>query len=364
MSSIAPILERSTDRIRFEVDDVTPALDRLPTVSAREQFERVLTTPLLSFSHADSLEVITDALHAADLHPLVLAIHQAFSQHRPLLLTPNIIWLTIAQGFAQHVNNNAESLRSNFVSHQGKERLVAEVLEIPTTSTEWTATIEQWTLLIRDNVGADVYRLLECNFSTTTPITRTASHVVMMDAFQKYFDYVVMCVCGIPEISLLGTVEDWQSIYDRVRALARYDLDWWVDRLLPICQEFVNTAQGYPDRDFWQCIYKPKPVYGAELMTGWLADLFPYIKTASTGIISTRNPLLAIESCDWPPNSQHWPQGVSLTALPSGISQANFKVKKDNLTDRDLELVAGFVGVTQDPEFALETVPNPILEVE
>ncbi|WP_442935794.1 DUF4419 domain-containing protein [Nostoc sp.] len=57
--------------------------------------------------------------------------------------------------------------------------------------------------------------MLECNFSTTTPITHTASHVVMMNAFQKYFDYVMYCVCGIPEITLLGTVEDWQSISDR-----------------------------------------------------------------------------------------------------------------------------------------------------
>jgi Domain of unknown function (DUF4419) len=77
-------------------------------------------------------------------------------------------------------------LRSRFVRHQGKQKLVVETSQIPTQPQQWSEAIQQWTLLIRDRVGADLYRLLECNFSTTTPITRTASHVVMMDTFQKY----------------------------------------------------------------------------------------------------------------------------------------------------------------------------------
>ncbi|MFN6483910.1 MULTISPECIES: DUF4419 domain-containing protein [unclassified Nostoc] len=41
---------------------------------------------------------------------------------------------------------------------------------------------------------------------------------------QKVCD-VMYCVCGIPEITLLGTVEDWQSISDRVQIMAEYDLN-------------------------------------------------------------------------------------------------------------------------------------------
>ncbi|WP_310481301.1 DUF4419 domain-containing protein, partial [Chamaesiphon sp. VAR_48_metabat_403] len=121
MSSIAPILERSTGKIRFGVDNVKPAVDRLPTVFARSQFEQVLTTPLLAFSHDEAFETIADR----EIHPLALAVHAAFSEHRTFQLTPDIIWLTISQGFAQHINNHAEELRSSFVSHQGKEKLVA-----------------------------------------------------------------------------------------------------------------------------------------------------------------------------------------------------------------------------------------------
>jgi hypothetical protein len=99
MSPIAPILERNTGKIRFAVDDVKPAVDRLPTIFARTQFEQVLTTPLLAFSHDETFETIADR----EIHPLALAVHTAFSEHRPLVLTPDIIWLTIAQGVAQHI---------------------------------------------------------------------------------------------------------------------------------------------------------------------------------------------------------------------------------------------------------------------
>ena len=352
MSSIAPILEHSTGKIRFRVDDVEAAVDRLPTVFARSQFERVLTTPLLAFSHDETFETIADG----EIHPLALAVHAAFSEHRSLQLTPDIIWLTIAQGFAQHINNNAEELRSSFVSHQGKEKLVAAIDNLPTLPAHWAEAIEQWTLLLRDRVGADVYRLMECNFSTTTPITRIASHVVMMDTFQQYFDYVVMCVCGIPEITLLGTVADWQSIYDRVASLKQYNLGWWIDRLLPICQEFIDTAQGKPDRDFWQCIYKPQSVYAAEYITGWLADLFPYLQDRITKAPTIRNYLFDLDRCKLPDLTNErdpmgWfgssNNGISLTALPLGRSQVSFKLTY-NATNLDLELIAGFIGVRQD----------------
>ena len=44
-------------------------------------------------------------------HPLVEAVHFAFSQHRHLILSPHENWLVIAQGFSHHISANAESLR-------------------------------------------------------------------------------------------------------------------------------------------------------------------------------------------------------------------------------------------------------------
>ncbi len=306
--------------------------------------------------HSSTLQTIADG---GEIHPLALAVHKAFSEHRPLQLTPDIIWITLAQGFAQHINNHAETLRSRFVRHQGKEKLIVEVLDTPIQSQQWAEKIEEWVLQIRDLVGADYYRLLECNFSTTMPISRTVSHVVMMDAFGQYFDFVMLCICGIPEVTLLGTVEDWQSIRDLVKSMAQYDLEWWTARMLPICDEFIATASGKPSLDFWRCIYKPAAVYGADLITGWLADLFPYLQDGRTHTPTVRNPLLAMDRCELPNTADRESQdlffpkvdGIAPRRIPLGLSMVPIAFKVANTgKEYPLDLVAGFIGVSQDAQ--------------
>ncbi len=61
-----------------------------------------------------------------DVSPLVQMAHDAFYEHRPIALSPDTLWFTIAQGFATHVNANAEALRARFVRHAGKAKLVVE----------------------------------------------------------------------------------------------------------------------------------------------------------------------------------------------------------------------------------------------
>ena len=37
-----------------------------------------------------------------------------------------------------------------------------------------------------------------------------------------------------------------------------------------------------PDLTFWQAIYKPKKVYAATAVGGWIIDLFPYLNAVPT----------------------------------------------------------------------------------
>src|SRR4051812_38902148 len=56
-------------------------------------------------------------------HGLAAAILHAYNHHQHLRLTPDHIWLTIAQGVSHHINYNAEKFRSRFVNHEGKEEI-------------------------------------------------------------------------------------------------------------------------------------------------------------------------------------------------------------------------------------------------
>ncbi|HEX2957823.1 MAG TPA: DUF4419 domain-containing protein [Chitinispirillaceae bacterium] len=57
-------------------------------------------------------------------HPFFKGMYQAYAEHRPFTLSPDMLWLLICQGLSQHVNNNSETLRKHFVSFTEKVTLV------------------------------------------------------------------------------------------------------------------------------------------------------------------------------------------------------------------------------------------------
>jgi Domain of unknown function (DUF4419) len=371
MDKTALIINQTEGEISFQVEDLKICETPLTQQKAKTQLEERVHTSLIAFSHTDSFQVVqpcnnavlTDAVY---LHPLFNAVHMAFSEHRPLLLTPDAIWMTIAQGFAIHVNNNAEQLRQVLVAHSEKLLLKATIKELSTQS-DWVEIVKQWTCLISEYVNPDVYSLMQCDFSTTTPTVRTASQIVMMDAFRSYFDFRAVCVCGIPWITLQGTEADWCKIRERVALLEQYDLNWWTTKILPICDKFIDTIKGKPDIEFWQSIYKPKKMYATELITGWLGYLFPYIEDTMTNAYTVKNPMFTntpIHTFFGIVN-----EAVRPESLPGGLSQVSFTLEIDH-SKTQLELIAGFIGVCQNqdngclyPEIGWAVRENKFLQI-
>ena len=54
-------------------------------------------------------------------------------------------------------------------------------------------------------------------------------------------------MCGIPSITLEGTVEDWKMLREKTLTLSRFDFQWWTDTIKPILDDFVNASCGNID---------------------------------------------------------------------------------------------------------------------
>src|ERR1700748_1749334 len=67
---------------------------------------------------------ITDSLVTRGYHSFFEGMYAAYADHRPFTLSPDMMWLLISQGFANHVNNNSEELRILFVDFDGKTTLL------------------------------------------------------------------------------------------------------------------------------------------------------------------------------------------------------------------------------------------------
>ena len=285
-------------------------------------------------------------LVATDFHPFMAAMHQAYASHYPMTISPDMIWLLIAQGFATHINQNSEKLRSQFVDFDGKKQIDVRRDDFIKGSkdNDWTATFATFSQKIEDNTGKGLLELVTGDFSTTGPVEKAAFQITLMDAMKSYFEYSLTTSCGIPSIILEGTVEDWQEIESKTQALAQYDLAVWVEALMPVLQEFTNAAKGKPDNDFWQSMYKWNEVgSGSPYITGWILKFFPY-KEQGNKIVE-----FAVQKA---PAGQHRATHnlvAETSEFPSGLAQADF-IWNYFETFYQMEFVGGFVGFQQNAE--------------
>jgi hypothetical protein len=334
--------------VTFRVDDVTPAAEALPTRPLSD-----LTPDAMASGHAPQV------IEPNGVHPLLHAIGQAFADHRPLVLSPDAVWLTITQGLAQHVRLHARELRPRLVKHAGRERVSVDHLgPMPHDPDSWRAFVDQFSKqLAAEAKGTDLF---ECDFSTSTDVERIAARVVMLDAYSPYFALWMQFICGIPSITLTGTVADWRKIRDRVDALPGFGLETWHRSLVPITDQFVSAAQGDVDTAFWQRIYSPVDAYGGRVVTGWATRFYPYLKDA--GGLTRPNSLLELpidEPRDVAPDEDGFYRGpgVRTAAVPATLSRVlvhiNDQVKRVN---RVVALHAGLVGVAQDGNGSLRPV--------
>ena len=183
-------------------------------------------------------------------------MYQAYADHRPFVLSPDMIWLLINQGFAQHVNANHESLRKYFVNFSGKESLIVQShKKLKDPSLLWEEIFPQFTEQIRKEVGGHLVETLTCNFSTTTSLEKTVSEITIMETVKSYFEFItIMIVCGIPEITLEGTPQDWEKVLNKARGLKEYKLEWWISQLEPLLEEFVKASKGEVNKDAYETI--------------------------------------------------------------------------------------------------------------
>lgn len=343
-------LDDARPGVTFAVDEVEPADTPLPTEATSAISERIGRTLVASDEGADAFVAHPwadgDQWWTRPVHALFETVHRAFAEHRPLVLSPDAIWLTIAQGVADHIRLNAERLRDRVVPFDGKRQLVVARGRLASELTvgDWAEAIGEFASEVGRHTEGGAVPPLECSFSTTTPAARVASQVCLLDAHRRYFDYVAVCVCGFPQVTLLGTPSDWEEIRRRVARLDALDLGWWTERLRPICDAFVETAAGRPDVQHWQRMYKLREAYGTDKFNGWFGSLFAYVRERRDDPPRRRNPLVLGEE-----------DALGSFVLPNGLSSAPCRVDGP-AGSRMYEFVGGFTGVRQHGSLALEPV--------
>ncbi len=293
----------------------------------------------------------------SEVNGLVATVGAAFDLHAPLVLSPDDVWLTIAQGFARHVAANAEELRQRFVTHQGKETLEVRrddfVKGLETNP--WPEVFAAFSAQVAERVPR-AHPLVVANFSTTGPVERAASEVALLDVAGNYFTFQFLSMCGIPSLTLLGTSADWRSVRARAAVLAEYELGWWTGPLTEVLDQFVAASEGRVDSAFWQSMYSDHGASGGPYVSGWLQVFFPYLENdADAGRFTRRADHLSLwrvkrrRPTDTVADERGRLVGPETRSLPPSVSEVHFTWTCLDQT-YPMQFLAGIVGATQDPQ--------------
>ena len=278
----------------------------------------------------------------------------AFSNHRPVVLSPDVIWLIISQQFAHYVNENAEQMRDLIVSHDGIQTLTVKTyFDLLSDKVDWAGLLDGLNDQIRQNTKDGIADVITASFSTTGINERIASQATLMETVKNYFEYIMeLTGCGIPSITLIGTSDDWTAVLEKTQKLSKYGMEWWTAELEPILKQFISASQGNPDLKFWQNIVKTlRPdeirgrtptcflplkgdtIYEPTSFDGWFLKFMPFDQNGRT------------------PDRVY----ADHEMLPEYV-KVEFKYvitddtpQHDILGEYQMELVAGIIGCREDP---------------
>jgi len=227
-----------------------------------------------------------DKIWSFGYHKVFLGYLNAYFDHCPIKVSPNIIWQLILNRFSKYVNDYSEELRNIFVNFEGKKDI--ECIRIGKFEDVYkyeNDLIDEFCKRISENIGNELTDILTPNFTTSTKESIIAGKVSIMSTFKKYFNYRIdMVRCGIPYILLEGNLEDWKKILEKLKSLSKCGFS--TKKIEEDILEIINTKEGKINLDFWRkiimetkrTITEVKDCMDVkverELITGWILDFY------------------------------------------------------------------------------------------
>lgn len=296
---------------------------------------------------------------------LIWGLIEAYKNHYPITISPDMIWLMILQVLSKFLDKYHEKLRYKFVNFDNQKTLEVERTDLnPYTAKkeDWRNIFQEYTEKIGENIGLDTLKSLTPNFTSTSPVVSTTGQVTIMSIMKHYFKYScsIYITCGIREIELEGSIEDWEKLLIKTKNLENYDLNWWTKEIIPLIEKIIYTKKYFTQNkcineeivDFWKniIIFHEDQLDGLcghisqDYINGWIVKFFPSIER-----LEVLNELYCDSFDDQILNCP-----MKLTITDNSIT-----------TTYNCSIESGFYGMSQDPNtFTIKPVIGYALVVE
>ena len=295
------------------------------------------------------LQLLSQKDYAKSLgtHALLEAIHLSYIHHLPLTLTPNMVWQCILQGLGIHIQvsqkeyvNSVYTPRRDLSKQVIVETNLADEDEIPWEYIAYEAgycVSERIKIEFRDHLMPQLSStphtdLLSMQTGLGKEVPVKAKFILTTGSEASYNK-------GISSLALGGNVGDWIILKDHLNAILRdvnYDIDWWVESLLSVLDQFIAAAEGRIDQSFWSRMYKAVPNKEGfdPFVHGWINTLFPYLVTPGGHYVQNMWPYKI--------SSGKLHKAPTTASFPSGLTEVPVTLVKDKGKEEHFKLVTGF----------------------
>ncbi|KAN0019394.1 hypothetical protein ACTFIU_002602 [Dictyostelium citrinum] len=265
----------------------------------------------------------------------VYSAWDAYNNHHHLEIRPDNIWMAISTQFSFYINKFYKELGDRLVDFQNEKKELKVFTDYPILEAPFEKLVMDMAEQIVNNIkDPSIKDWIIADFSTTTPSDKIAYGAVLMSITKKYFYYSISSNCGLPKVTLNGSVDDWINLKERAIRLKEFNnkedhMNKWLGYLLPVLDNFIESSRGNPDKEWWNKIVDYRSRSGGGILTGWLSvfcvfdDDGNFQDNSSTALCRDKSETI------WPKVSENYiPYGYTSTP----ISLTDFDGTKYNST--------------------------------
>lgn len=222
------------------------------------------------------LELVTDEqIFNMNNHGLFGLISHAYTYHKNVTINPTDIWILLLSQFKTIVKENPEYYRSLFTESDTKTELCVltdSLYELPVNA-------------IKDALDEHIKfntDLLFPKFTTDTTVSNELKTHLLLDMSSPYFSYSMM-LCGIRNIKIGGTTNDWNNLCNSFIALNKIfynessdDYLLWQNAVLHIIDILYESSKGDYDIEFFKDIFTKRNIgSGGDIeINGWITNFY------------------------------------------------------------------------------------------
>lgn len=290
----------------------------------------------------------------------VYSAYIAYGKHHHLTIRPDNVWFAILSqlGFYLGKHSKPKRLRYSMVLPAETKQITLAYRDGHSSGSRIYAYLAQ---KLNDEIFDEIRDPLWAtpSFTTTTETDRAVASVLLMGTMQQYFECDLVMLCGLPSVTLLGEIEDWQEINDRIDYLYQLDrvpLTRFANMLSPILRHMIHSFTHPTSEEiktFWNTMITTRPPADGEfwVLSGWITA---FCFWNEEGKFSSHEPSFPMLDGEIYPT-------VPVKNIPAGSASVPVKVTmKEKLCD--CTLVAGSVGIQAlslaQQEFPADTMPS------